>query len=837
MAALGWVRRAAVTALVTCASAGVLAAVGVGGAEAAGTGMSTAGVPQAGASTSTAGVPQAGASPTISATTILGERRFVAAGTRAYVVGVEDGSFPPIGWHTTGQMGGFWAPPIKALDGLWFQLGGSWLDNADQFTSGPGFVRLSFPVTDGLRPTLTEFSPDGTPVVLVGLTLVPVAGHAQNVSVVAQAHSQVMAAYPWSFTTPTADQVENPDTASIQGHGVQFQQQGTSWYAEVGSSVAPSQLATGSQDWGPTTPAEQAVFGSKGAGGQLSWSLHVPAGGRTLWVAVSASQFGSSQALRALRTGLDDPARLLAEKVAERDAVAARSSFQVPDASVNQALLWSKLNLADLHRTVKDLQIRDVDAGTAYPPPIATVGSLSGIDAAYPDYAEFFGTDGAYSTYGLAVSGQWRTAIQQLDAIRRVSRIVNGGTGKVVHEINSTGAVYYGDNSQPGDINETAQFAIAAGLVWRWSGDPAVLRDNYAFIRDGEYYLAGLDPNGDDLWPDGNGIVENPSLGTDALDVASETVRALGVLHDMALAMGDHATAVWAAQRQAHMLAAFNQWWISGQSLYADSICDGTEGSSACAHAGTKLQQRWWTSESPMEQDIATVGDADAALTTMEGPTFTGSCGLYVDGVGGPSGTGGQTCYLVGTGAMAVSEGNYGRMSQSTSYMDKVASQLTVEMPGSLPELAQSAQYNPYEAFTSRANVMQAWSSYGLLWTTADDILGVLPDVPSHSLSVVPDLPASWPTASVGHLAVGSDQLAVRASQGVGRLTTDVSGAQGLALTVGAVIPQGSSVSSVTLDGRAVRYRTVTTHRGVEVLVGVPGRSGAPHSLVVQTSG
>ena len=36
----------------------------------------------------------------------------------------------------------------------------------------------------------------------------------------------------------------------------------------------------------------------------------------------------------------------------------------------------------------------------------------------------------------------------------------------------------------------------------------------------------------------------------------------------------------------------------------------------------------------------------------------------------------------------------------------------TVEMPGSLPELAASAQYKPFEPFTSRANVMQAWSGY-----------------------------------------------------------------------------------------------------------------------------
>jgi hypothetical protein len=828
MAALGWLRRTAIAVLVTCAWMGIGAAASSAAAETPGGGTSSAGTPAA-------GVPQSGASPTISASTKLSKRRFVAAGTRAYVVGVEDGSFPPIGWHTTGQMGGFWAPPVKALDGLWFQLGSSWLDHAKHFTSGPGFVRISFPSADGMRPTLTEFSPDGSPVVLVGLTLVPVNGKATKVNLLAQAHSQVMAAYPWSSTTPTADQVENPDTASLVGHGVQFQQQETSDYAELGSTVAPTQVSTGSGDCGPTTTADQAVFGSKGAGGQLSWNLQVPAQGKTLWVGVSASQLGSSKALSALRKGLADPAHLLASKVAERDAVAGQSSFQVPDASVNQALLWSKLNLADLRRTVKDLQIRDVDAGTAYPPPIKTVPSLSGIDAAYPDYAEFFGTDGAYSTYGLAVSGQWKTAIQQLDAIRTVSRIVNGSTGKVVHEINSTGAMYYGDNSQPGDINETAQFAIAAGLVWQWSGNRSVLKDNYGFIKDGEHYLASLDPSPSDLWPAGDGIQEDTSLGQQALDVASESIQALGTLHDMAVAMHDTATATWAANRQSAMLAAFGQWWIPSQNLFADSLCDGPNGGT-CTQAGQQLQQRYWISVSPMEQDVAPADEANAALTTMEGSTFTGSCGLYVDGVGGPSGTSGQTCYLVNTGALAVAEGNYGRMSQSTADMDKVASQLTVEMPGALPELAQSSQYNPYEAFTSRANVMQAWSSYGLLWTTAHDILGVVPDVPDQTVTVAPDLPSSWPTASVQHLDVGSDQLAVQAAQGSGAFTTEVSGAQGLALTIGAVIPSGSTVSSVTLNGQPAQYSTVTTHRGVEVLVTDPDSSGAAQSLVVQTS-
>ena len=804
---------------------GLGAAAGAGSAAAATrTGSAEAG-----------GVPQGSASPVISATTDLSLRRYVAAGTGAYVIGAEDGTFPPIGWHITGQMGGVWAPPTKLLDGLWFSVGGQWLDSAAKYTTGPGFVRLSFPVTGGLQPTLTEFAPDGQPTALFGLTLTPVNGQATTASIAADAHSQVAAAYPWTSTTPTFDSYNHQNTVSASGGIIQFGQESRPWYAEVGANPQPATVRTGAGFWGPTPASQQTVFGTKGQGGELAWNLSIPAAGKTLWVGVAGSHTGAGPAVSALKAGLANPGGLLAGKVAERDATAALTNVKVPDASVQQAILWSKLNLADLRRTITQAAIRDTKAGTVYPKPLATLPELSGIDAAYPDYAEFFGTDGAYATYSLAAAGQWQTAMQHLNTMRTVSQIVNGGTGKVVHEITSTGAVYYGDNTDPGDINETAQFAIAAGLVWQWSGDQAFLQQNYAFIKAGLHYLTGLEPGGqDDLWPDGAGIVENTALGNDAVDVASETVQALGVLQDMAVAMGDHSTAAWAAQHQKAMLAAFHQWWISSQNLYADSMCDGTEG--LCTHAGQQLQQRQWTTVAPMEQNVAPTANADAALTQMEGPTFTGSCGLYVNGVGGPSGTGGQTCYLVNTGAMARAEANYGRTSQAVSYMDQVASQLTSEMPGSLPELAASAQYNPFEPFTSRANVMQAWSSYGVMWTVVNDLLGVTPDVPHGSVAVVPEVPASWPSLSVSQLRVGHQDLAVNAGHQAGSYSTQVSGAAGLTLTIGTVLPGGVTPQSVTLNGTKVHYQLVTTTRGTAVEVSVKAPA-AQETLAVQTAG
>ena len=43
---------------------------------------------------------------------------FVTAGDRLYMVGHQNGQFPDLGWHVTGEMGGIWDHPIKLMDGF-----------------------------------------------------------------------------------------------------------------------------------------------------------------------------------------------------------------------------------------------------------------------------------------------------------------------------------------------------------------------------------------------------------------------------------------------------------------------------------------------------------------------------------------------------------------------------------------------------------------------------------------------------------------------------------------------------------------------------------------------
>src|SRR5688572_31759372 len=100
------------------------------------------------------------APPTLSTSDRLQDRRYVAAGDRAYVVGFEDGRFYAQGWHISGEMGGVWTEPLKLVDGVWFGVDGQWLGPATRFTSGWGYSSLRFPAVGDLRISRTDFAPD-----------------------------------------------------------------------------------------------------------------------------------------------------------------------------------------------------------------------------------------------------------------------------------------------------------------------------------------------------------------------------------------------------------------------------------------------------------------------------------------------------------------------------------------------------------------------------------------------------------------------------------------------------------------------------------------------------
>jgi hypothetical protein len=848
-------------------------------------GMSSVSAHAAGGSTNTRA-----ASDELSVTSRLQDRREVAAGTRAYSIGFEDGRFYANGWHITGEMGGVWTPPLKLVDGVWFGLNGTWIGPATKFTSGWGYTRYDLPNTAGLRVQRTDFVPDGPRGVLFGLTITN-PGAARTAKLSVDAHSELMGQYPWGFTGVTPNASENlPDTGSFNGQDLVFTDNGalpgtpTHHYAAlVGTSLKPDSGVIGHQFWGPqpghvctgTEPGapenpkpsacDDGPFG-RGTGGQLTYTLSLPTrGSRTIWLAVAGSDQGLGDAQRQLAQTLRNPTAHLAAKIASRQQLAQQTQLSLPgDRLVQNAIDWGKQNLADLTKSAQNLQIRWTNQGKQFPAPSGTVPEATWIGAGFPDYPWIFATDAEYTAFAAVAVGQFQAIEDHMRALRDISDILNNRSGVVVHETVSDGSVWFGhdskttnpDGTTTNDFNtdETVKFPSAVALIWRWTGDNRFRDDMYNFtVRNLRYVANNLDVDKDG-WPEGSGNVERAGMGPEKLDNAVYFIRGLYDLADMARSKHDAATYAWATNEARQLLRRFDPtWWYQAAQQYADSLQDP---------GNVQLFQEYWIGQTPMEAElhingqtipgVAPYNHGNAALAGRENSCYSGTPpfnpGLFHTGcTGPPAGAGEKVIYGLTTSIQSVGEGNYGRLGpgEQQRYINALAQTMFSEpatggtpdeQPGAMPEVFPSPDQgaNIDRCWTCRSMFMQAWGNYGTAWAVVHQWLGVDPDLGNQRVSFVPQVPQGQTVVQGRNIRLGYGSADVRALH-VGHLyLTEINTTRGVGakqILIGHTLPRGTRALAVLLDGHLVHsYRVTQTNRGAEVTVST---TGGHHTLTI----
>jgi hypothetical protein len=828
----------------------------------------------------------------------LQDRREVAAGDRAYSEGFQDGRFYANGWHISGEMGGVWTPPLKLLDGLWFGVDDQWVGPATKFSSGWGYTRYDLPPVGGLQLQRIDFAPDGRRAALFGLALTNTTAVQRTTTVKVDAHSELMTAYPWGFSGVVPNASDNiPDRGAFTGRALQFTDDGAlpgapvhHYAALVASNLDPAAgVASASDgafrgpqgshvchdgDQSPPSACDDGPFG-RGTGGELSYRIVLPAHAtRTLWMAAAGSDRGLAQAQQALAGALANPAGELAAKIATRVRLADWSRVVLPaDPLLQDAVAWGKQNLADLTQSADQLQIRWTAQGKQYPPPLGTIARARWFGAGFPDYPWIFATDGEYTAFAGLALGQFDTVEAHLRTLRDISEILNHGSGIVVHETVSDGAVYFGHDSQnvgsggsaSNDFNtdETIKFPSAVALVWRWTGDNAFRDQMYDFARRN---LLAVDRRLDvdrDGWPEGSGNVERTGMGAEKLDNGVYYIRALLDLADMARSKRDRATAAWASGLAGRLLRQFEAtWWDPAVQQYADSLLDP---------GNRQSFQKHWIGQVPMETElthgdqtmsgVATYDHAVSALAGRENGCYSGdrpgSLGLYHTGCGGGAdGQGDFEIFSLTSSIQAVGEGNYGRLGPSAQrrYTDANAETMFAEpatqgtpdeQPGAMPEIFPSSPGgdptkgippNINRCWTCRSMFMQAWGNYGTAWSVIHQQLGVRPFLSYGELQVIPQVPPGQPSVEGTNIRVGSGAAAVFASDD-GRVYTTRLNATRVplrTLIIGHTLPRGSPIATVRLDGRRLRrYRAMSTNRGLEVTVSADPRR--PHTLSILT--
>ncbi|HSR61302.1 MAG TPA: hypothetical protein VLL47_11140 [Robiginitalea sp.] len=687
---------------------------------------------------------------------------YVTAGDRAYLVGHQDGSFPELGWHIPGEMGGLWSHPVKLLDGFGLQLktGGKTVPPGGnrRFVNYPMANALYWePDTFPLRVERWQFIPDGQPGLIVEYQFENTGSESLTLEIDVTGHADLRPTWLGEETGMR----DTPDQATFdaaRGRWV-VKDSANPWFVVFGSDRAP----VGHLE------IPESGYAGMGLAARLSYALDIlPQTRSVLRMVFAGSARSQAEAENTAAALLENVPGLLTEKRDRYAGLANRSKLVVPDKDLEVTFEWLKYNADWMVRTVPGL-------GT-------------GISAGIPDYPWWFGADSEYALQGYMAVGQTRPVFETIRLLDSVSQAVNGN-GRIIHEMSTNGKVY-----NPGNINETPQFASLIWQVYRWNGDRAFLERYFPTVRKGlEWLMRENDANGNG-YPDGFGMMEIHGLDSEMIDVASYTQAAFGDASKMARELGYDQMADEYARHASELKERINRdFWSEPFGSFADFLGTDAQALTLIEDAIVRvdtLNKPWavaeleqtrqaiharpgtgvrpfvlhhnWVVNTPMEKGIAETEKALKGLDTAR--EFTNPFGLFVTGIDRDASAGQDAGSFKGskvfsytgavmtlpTGVLAVAENRYGRPDQALDYLQRMCRSFSYALPGSM-----------YEVSPDYGMISQAWNLYSFAVPVVEQFFGIAPLASRNHIRIFPGMPSQWKEASLENITVGNNTLSV----------------------------------------------------------------------------
>ena len=750
------------------------------------------------------------------------ENPYVTAGNRVYSVATQHGEFSAIGWRQPHEMSGVWDHPIKLLDGFWFGISYGphtligqaskihWLTNASRWRMTPGEVEMTYQLP-GLDVVRQEYGVDDHEGILVRLRLVNRGQTALDLQLHFLAHTDLRAAWLGENRLTWRDGQDEAIYLDEQACIAAYNTVNPA-YVLFGAGKRPAVVSIG------TDLAVMKQTPGQGVSGHLRYSLHLPVtGSEEMHYIIAGSTRSSNDAsatFKLLRDSFEELAQLQRQRYQH---IIERCSLHGDDKLLETTFGWAKVNLQMLERVVPSIG--------------------QGISAGLPDFPWWFGKDTTFTALALVASGQFELALSSLRNLAHHSQIVNNN-GSVVHEILTLGHIH-----DSGHLVEVPLFVRACYHVFLWTGDQQFLHDIYDFCVRGlmQYVLASSGPD-DELVATGKGMIESRELqsgkGFKTLDIAAYTYQALLCLAELASAIGDDGR-VPELRDNARRIREFvnTAWWLSDENLFGDIYASAQE--LTASHKALRAEGPLWPGDlkelehtdamlarfaeqhghdeatqrqvrpwllkhmiaaMPMETGLASPEHAAQAFARLESDEFTGPWGLYLNPERQP------VTMTLPNGVMAAAEAQYQRMDQALAYSHHIASTFAQRMPGAFSEVSPDG-----------GCFIQGWSSYGIIWPVVHAFFGFQPNVAQHHVRFIPHFPASWHTAQLHSVRVGTTgmDLEVAKSPQDARIaleTQDLSYEVTLGYTwLGTTMP-----GRVTLNGEDVSFHTEVFHHGGE---------------------
>ena len=693
---------------------------------------------------------------------------YLTPGDKAYMVGHQDGSFPDLGWHVAGEMGGIWAHPIKLMDGFTanIEIDGSseCLENASQFTNYPFFNKHLFELGSlGLEIERFNFVPEGEKAVYVEYQIKNTTNESLSAKFTFDGKIDLRPVWLGERT----GMIDGPDEVVFNERKgiVEAKDKDNDWFVVYGGNKMPN---------GQTLGAASCDYQRKGQGTNAGLSYNVEIGSsetETLSFVISGSAESKKEALDTYDLVSKNIQQLIDAKAKRYDDIKSTAFLQTPNDQINEAFLWTKYNT--------DWLINDVD------------GLGRGITAGNPDYPWFFGADSEYALQGAIAVGMKDIVYSTIAMIDSVSNAVNNGSGKIMHEMSTNGAVF-----NPGNLNETPQYATLIWEVFKWTGDMNFLRKHYPTVEAGLNWLLEENDEDGNLLADGYGMMEIHGLESEMIDVAAYTYKAFMDAAEMAEVLGDPAQVKDYRMKATQLAEIINtEFWVEEFDSYADFIGTAQQAEhlieGAIVRADT-LDKPWaveelkatqrkvksfdpnkkqgfvlyhnWVVNTPMEVGVA---DPEKALKALEsGSQYVNPFGVFVTGIDRDefAGTddGGYAekmeifsytgaVMTLPTGVQAIAENNYGRPEKALEYLERMTNSFSYALPGSM-----------YEVSPDFGMHTQAWNIYSYAVPIIKQFFGLEPMAHLNQVTIDPIFPESWNEAEINDLKIGSNTISVR---------------------------------------------------------------------------
>ena len=687
------------------------------------------------------------------------------AGDRLYMVGHQDGTFPDLGWHVQGEMGGVWCHPIKLMDGFEVEVLVNdkrfQLNKADVFENYPfGNKHIYNSLSQDFIIERLQFVPDGKKAVYVEFLVKNKTTKNLKIEFIVKAISNLMPVWLGERT----GMIDGKDEAKFNQNSWTVKDKLNSWYTVYGSSLKGTVVSSNEKH---STKPNTSITNTK-------YELNIPAYASSSFpFIISGSDKTEMEAKKTFEEVKVNAFSFAQKKKTRLENVNSKSKITINDKELEKGFRWVKYDT--------DWLIRDVE------------GQGRGLCAGLPDYPWWFGVDNEYTLKGLIATGRKDLVYSTIDLIHGLSEKTNGN-GRIVHEVSTNGAVF-----NPGNVNETPQFASLIWEVYCWTGDKWILEKYFPMVEKGLDWLLKENDKDGNLLPDGFGMMEIHGMNSEMIDVAAYTQKAFSDASKMAQQLGKMLLATEYAKKAELINEKINKdFWVEESNSYADFIGKKEQAlhllEDAIVRADT-LKKPWavvelknlkkqieanpsdekrgfvmhhnWVVNTPMEMGIADKSKALKALETAK--KFTNPYGMFVTGIDRDETAGSDEGSFVTnrkiftytgavmtlpTGVSAVAENNYGRPDEAYSLLKRMLKSFSFALPGSI-----------YEVSPDFGMFAQAWNMYAFGEPMIKQFFGIKPLAFSKTINISPLLPSKLTDGKIEKVEIGNNEISLSFSQ------------------------------------------------------------------------